>query len=99
MCRWIVSRECLIKGKDWPEIQIHLLTKFPVDLMHVPGKLFQQILEAIEHRVQSRLIASKVSADEILIHAGVPILSPPEFGNLQQSALYTDALSLSILLN
>src|ERR1041385_1385449 len=99
MRRWIISCKCLIDGKHRPEIQVHLLTKFPVDLVHVSGKLFQQILEAIEHRVQSRLIASEVRAYEIFVYPSIPVVGPPELRNLQQTALCANTLALSILLN
>src|SRR5882724_11866680 len=97
MGRWIISRKCLIKGKHRPKIKVHLLAELPVDLMHMAGELFQQILEAIKYDVQGRLITGKICRDEFFQSGSVSIFRAPEFRHLLQSALDAGPLAFSIL--
>ena len=82
----IVAANNFVKGKHGAEIEVQLLAELAVDLMHVSAELFQQALQAVEHRVQRGLISGEVGADEILERGRVAILGAPEFGHLVQSA-------------
>src|SRR5437868_14588938 len=97
MRRGIVSGKHVVKGKHSPEIKILLLAKLAGDFVHMPIDLLQQALVAIKHRIQSRLIACEVSANEFFKCSRVSVLLAPELKNLMQPTLEPDSLLLSIL--
>src|SRR6266571_1755890 len=96
MCRGIVPAEHLVEWKHRAKIEIHLLAELAIDFMHVAAELFEQKLEAVEHGVECRLIASEICADKFLECSSIAVLGPPELGNLMQPAFQACALCLAV---
>src|SRR4051812_27214353 len=65
--------------------------------MHVAVNHLKVVLEAVEHCVERRLIASEVRPHEIFKDACIAILRTPETCDLSNPALNARALPLAIL--
>ncbi len=68
------------------------MAKLAVDLVHVPTELFQHALQAIEYRIQGRLISGEMGAYKISKTRGVTIFFAPELSHLPQASLNSRAL-------
>jgi len=93
----VVAANDFVERKHWTKIKVRLLAELTVDLMHVAAQLFQQTLQAVEHRIQRGLVSREVGAHEVVESGCVAIFGPPELGCLVQSALHPRALRLAIL--
>src|SRR5262249_35067347 len=74
MSRWIVPPKCFVEGTNGTKVEIHLLAEFTIDLVHMSIKLLEQLLEAVEHCVESSLISGKAGANEVFVRGGIAVL-------------------------
>ncbi len=97
MCRWIIPADNFVDRKHWAKIEIQLLAKLAVDLVHMSAELFQHALQAIENRIQRGLISSEIVAHEVFKGGGVTIFFAPELGHLPQASLNSCVLRGPVL--
>ena len=97
MSGWIVAGEHFVEGKHRAEIEIGLLVELATDLVHVAIELFKQALKAVEHGVETGLVAGKSCANEFLERGCIAVIRAPEFGHLMQAPFNPRALLAAVL--
>ncbi len=92
----VVTGEHFVEGKHRAEVEIGLLIELAINLVHVAIELFEQALKAVEHSVESSLVAGKICANEFLERGGITVIRAPEFGNLMQALFNPGRLLASV---
>ena len=94
----IVAGDNFVERKHRAEIEVRLLAELPVDLVHMAAQLFQQTLQAVEHRIQRGLVSGEVGREQSpRRRQRVAIFGAPELSHLLQSALDSSTLRFAVL--
>ena len=94
----VVAGHDLVERIDRAEVEIGLPAPVAPDLVHVAVERLEDELHPVEERVERRLIAGEVRADELLERRRVAVLGAPELGDLLRCrAAMRGALRLAVL--
>ena len=96
MSRRIVTTEDFVVRTDGSKIQVLLGRKLAGDLVHVTIELFEQALEAREHRVERFLVAGEVGAHKGLEGGRVAVFRAPELHDLVEAGAEAGLLGFSV---
>ena len=93
----IVAGEDFVEREHRAQVEIGLLIKLAANFVHVAIELFEHALEAIEHGVESGLVAREIGANEFLEHGCIAIFRAPELGYLVKTAVEPRLLLSTVL--
>src|SRR6266576_2040228 len=94
--RWIIPADEFVEWKQRAEIEVELLSKLAVDLMHVSTELLQHVLQAIEDGIEGRLTSGEIGAHEFFEGRSVAILFTPELRHLPKASLNSRTLGVPV---